>query len=96
MRISEILEALGDEEININTRITIEGKDTTIIEKDIMEVVLHRSTNGKTTVADILDLILKDGIIGSTELYLDEDEDDTFDLFQDKVSDEQLQLTTSF
>lgn len=95
MQISEILELLGDEEINVGTLITIEGNEIRIIEKDIMEIVFLCRSNAKTDVSDILKLMLDGTIIGSTEIHLYNDDEDMCDLFQGKTSDEELQLTTT-
>ncbi len=73
MTVSEILELLGDEDICVDTLIKFyTGHDSTdlkIVEVDIYVIELQQDCS-KTSIRDILVLIMENQIIGSTEIRL--------------------------
>lgn len=94
MLISRILELLGDEEITPKTVISLKEKDVTIMSVDIMEIILKQTKACKPPlVEDLLKLILEGTIVGSTEIFLDVNKEDPFELEEDLITEEQIILT---
>ena len=94
MRISRILEELGDETISTHTPIMCPGGHLNIESVDIMEIVVKYS-GLKTTVADILKLLLENVIVGSTEIKMYNGDDDPLDIFEDDFTENFLRITTT-
>ena len=95
MQISEVLEALGDERINILTPIVCPAGNLTIESADIMEIIVVYSQLVKTTMADLLKLILEGVIIGSTEIKMANADDDPLDTFEQEFKEEQMLIATT-
>lgn len=99
---SDVLELLADESVGINTKIvyrllpTDEPYNLQIVLSDITDIDLkiNRGDANTITIKDIVQLFLDDTIVGSTELNLVINKDETKELDFNTTNEVELSITT--
>lgn len=99
---SDILELLAEEDVGINTKIVYrslpadEPRDLHIVSSDITDIDLKTNIGDANTITvkDIVQLFLDNTIVGSTELGLVIDEDETRELEINTTNKEEISITT--